>query len=298
MEEDAKCVNETANPLLRELAPGDLCDSSSQCFGEGQCKDGVCVGKEEKATCLQHKDCNNGLYCLDKTCAAVKARGEACSLANGEMCAFGTDCFEDKCVPYGTIRNKKALGAGNNDFLCSSFYADNGWTNTTFRFCTYPPTLNNEDDFERKDPTNLDCEYTVYVPETADPEKKNMTAKCGFNQNDSHYCPKLKGEFDFRGQVEDYQKMWNNTFNCHVETTKIYCKDVKTQGYRKLFADWLKDDLETESESSYALYANNADCTHDIINAGYWAIRREADSAILTTMSSIVVFMFVMLYLS
>lgn len=281
-EREAKCVSEINNPLRRDLPPGDFCNNSNQCFNDGVCENGVCTGKGEKSDCQYHRECNVGLYCLNKVCSQIKRRGETCDLAMGHRCEFGSDCFQGTCTQYGTVVNKKAIAEENSEFLCYSFFASQGVKDTSRIFCTYPPSLVPEN-FDRPDPNNLDCEYKMYESDTGEFFHKNLTAKCGFNEDNAHYCPKFRGEFDFAGQAQEYRNMWNNTFNCHIETSHLFCKDVTERGFKQLMAHWLKDIWETSSEDSFALVANNPKCSRQIINRAYWEIVAATGSAYLNT---------------
>uniref|UniRef100_A0A7S3J7M0 Uncharacterized protein n=1 Tax=Euplotes harpa TaxID=151035 RepID=A0A7S3J7M0_9SPIT len=163
--------------------------------------------------------------------------------------------------------------------VCFTFYAEKGTKDKDNFYCGYSMTIEGGEVFNRSDPNNLICKYKAYSSDTGADTTAEYPAKCGLNKDTDHYCPKWKGEFDFAGQMADYRKMWNNTFNCHIETNQLYCKDVHDKGYRSLMADWLKDIIETANEDSYALYANNDECMRKIVNRGYWQVRSEIDSA-------------------
>jgi hypothetical protein len=162
------------------------------------------------------------------------------------------------------------LGALTSRLVCDTFHADYGTYDTENRFCHFAPNLIPED-FSR-DISDLNCLYNLYETDTGKSFETNMTAQCGFNEDDKFYCPKFLGEADFADNAKEYRDMWTNTFACHVESNRINCKDVIEQGYLRTMARFTRDDMETMTEISFPLVANNAKCARDTINAAFWKV--------------------------
>jgi hypothetical protein len=296
-ETDATCANSTEgiNPFTENFLPGDKCSNDGQCFGAIKCQSNVCVGAAVNAACNDIIDCDNGLFCNNTSiCAPVKQSGETCSVSINEVCAFGTDCYYGVCRKFGTIHNEKALLVGANEYLCHSFYAAQG-TNGSY-FCVNPPALIS-DDFERSDPNNIMCNYTTYQAGTGERVDGVLeTANCGFNMENSHWCPVYKGEFSFADQSSEYREMWNNTFACHVESNGLNCVDIGDRGYRTLIAEWIVDEFETGDPENYAFVADNAECIKDTINAAYWYVKNIHSAPIFTGVVGMIVSAFYFIY--
>lgn len=222
--------------------------------------------------CEYHKDCDIGMYCQSTTCTPVISRGQQCDNSALQQCEFGSDCFNGKCVGYATVSNEKALYPTTSSFVCDTFHADFGTSDPDTRYCNFAPNLIPED-FSR-DASDLNCLYNLYETDTGKYFETNFTAICGFNEDDKYYCPKFLGESDFADNSKSYREMWKNTFNCHIESNKVNCKDVKEQGYRTTMAEFRRDEMQTLTPESYPRVANNAECTRDIINVEYWNVAK------------------------
>ena len=74
--------------MITKLAPGDLCASDDQCYGNGTCASGKCraVNTEVGSDCSAddyylelHKNCPVGMYCSsDKKCEITPKVGDDC----------------------------------------------------------------------------------------------------------------------------------------------------------------------------------------------------------------------------
>jgi hypothetical protein len=180
---------------------------------------------------------------------------------------------------------QKALDDRNSQYLCHSYFADQGKNGSNF--CVYAPTLIKEE-FERPDPEDLDCVYTAYEPDTGERiEDKTFSAYCGWNDNNSRWCPRFKGETSFAQDIKDYHRMWEQEFNCHVNSHGLYCKDLRERSFERIMRNWLIDEFETAFPQSFAQVAQNPQCIRDSVNAAYWHLRN--NNAMTTSLTIVAV---------
>ena len=205
------CVQDTFNLFKYNLAPGDFCKNSDQCFKGNSCKDGVCTGKVKDSAWEKNKEWDVGLYCLNSKWSILQGKGSGVDIGKGQQCVFGSLPRSGICTQLGTINLGEKVPDKESENLCSGFYAQKGTKDTTSFYWGIPPNLIVEN-FDRPDPNKLDWNYTWYESDTQNKGWKIQLAKCGMNKNNTHICPKYRGEYDFVHQVQDYIKMWNNTF--------------------------------------------------------------------------------------
>lgn len=126
-----KCSTGTCDKALTGLCitplklDGEKCSAPEECYS-GNCKDSVCVGKDENVSCAQTEECKKDLYCsfdLNKVCKKYKKEGEPCSVGN--ECDFGLDCGSStyqeakKCVKMYSLKNGDY---SDNKNLCETGY--------------------------------------------------------------------------------------------------------------------------------------------------------------------------------
>jgi hypothetical protein len=90
--------------------------------------------------------------------------------------------------------------------------------------------------------------------------------------------------------------MWNNTFECHVNSIGVNCKDLVNKGYRSTIAAWLADEFETTYPRSYATVVDNAECIKETITSAYWYVKNIHSAPIFTGIIGIVASTFYFIY--
>ena len=214
-------------------------------------------------------DCDTMLYChwFDDKCAPAIPLNQPCS--GYERCAFGSLCNNGTCTAYGSVPNKGTIDSVDNDMLCSSFFADT--KDDDYAYCGIGPK-NNFDNMYKRTGDDLNCSYNYYDPITEEHEYKNYTAICGPNSDDYFYCPKQRGDEEFSKNLTQYQALWQETnYNCHVESSIVYCKDIIDKGKQKQMTEFLINYVMTDGES-YPTFANNPDCVKKMINFYFYEI--------------------------
>ena len=292
---NVECAKETFPPWQRDLAPGDICSDDDQCFKLNTCNNGVCSGKPGKSSCIYNRECDVGSHCLNKVCTKVIEKLEECHEDQGDKWAFGTMCHQDVCKPFAELSVGDEITSKDYEYLCNTFHAENAEIDSNKILCGIAPKLI-DGNFRKPDPEDITCNYTAAYPDTQDPYFKIEYAKWGTNQDDAHYCPKFRGEIS-DNKNKEYQRMWKQGFNCHVNSNSVYWKDVIDAGYEELMAEWETDMFETESDYSYPLVANNKEWLKGILNREYWKYESEEDSAYgLTKMTLVALMTIIMLF--
>ena len=135
---------------LNGAAPGDICTSDAQCYGNGVCTSGLC--QATASHCGDDQDagiaggsrlCPVGQFCLyDKDsdpksqCAPVRQAGEEC-YANF-YCSFGMICDNKQCKDIGSVAHGEQIGSIQNRIVCQSHYAKSFGNDT---YCLEAPAL-------------------------------------------------------------------------------------------------------------------------------------------------------------
>ena len=214
------------------------------------------------------------LFCSsEKKCAKVTAVNQTCT--DADKCAFGSECYDGKCVAYGKVVNRKNISSTDDDLLCATFFADivDGTA-----YCGYGPHSLFNNNYTRTG-DDLNCTFYYRNPKTEDVEDKNYTAACGPNSDDYFYCTKLRGDDEFSNNLPKYKALWQETnYTCHVDSSIFYCKDIIDKGKQKLMAEFFFNYLIT-NEGVYPMLANNPDCVKEMINSYFYEIEDLEDSS-------------------
>eukprot|EP00831_Metopus_contortus_P042424 TRINITY_DN3360_c0_g1_i3.p2 TRINITY_DN3360_c0_g1~~TRINITY_DN3360_c0_g1_i3.p2 ORF type:complete len:340 (+),score=60.76 TRINITY_DN3360_c0_g1_i3:139-1158(+) len=244
--------------------PGEYCSSDSECLGIGQCKDKICLGKNEKEGCISDLDCAAGLYCLNSTCNETIKEGEACD--KDHKCKANAFCHKQKCRIPMQLENGKSADV---PALCKSYFSINNG------ICSEGPKLvmkkiNNK---EIKNCTDDICTYK-YIDGK---EEKNFTTlcSCGMNQFGQAYCNKGAREVDV-DSLSEYLK--SEAAKCHISKGP-FCL---THEISEMSVPFHKAYVANEELMNDARYQDNEECVKNMINNLYWkskdvAERKEID---------------------
>ena len=164
----------TTTPVVSiSLAPGDICSTDDQCYGQGTCVSNVCAAANPNvgASCADivinnatvhggDKMCATGQYCQvnpsnpeTATCQSVLNIGDQCS--NDDQCGFGAACIYTVCVQWGSLAHGALIEESSQQMMCESSFAQY-FTETQSWNCLNAPVTN-------VDPTTTEFEWGEYT---------------------------------------------------------------------------------------------------------------------------------------
>lgn len=258
--------------------PGDTCANDEQCFHQSNCTDGVCNGRPSGETCYQRGECDVDLYCNNENskCEADLKTGASCVSGQFDGCEFHNDCFEGKCVRYYSLDYGTVVSMSERKLCKSNFVFMN---NVTSKYeCSHNPQYLGGDDYSRDEPSQS-CEFEI-PPNNASgsPTKIKRDAYPGFNQDGKYYCDKGGRESKLQGWLEKIRTHYSIDWKCHLMSAGRHCKVITDD--KKGYVYYLETVFNKEAEtSSWANYANNADCVKQTVTNEYWDNLKKADTA-------------------
>lgn len=311
------CTHTPVFPWKKDMPAGDSCVSNDECYSRNcTSNDGkkTCVGKGQNSACTDDRECNAKLFCFDnlstfkRTCQPVIKVNGTCD--GTKRCEFGAACANNVCTRFGTLRDGTLFNITDNELypgindvsqqmfrVCKSFWAIPNNTRSKLGREYYecsPGPVKDFDDYSRSD-GDLSCTYTVTTKDGRTRVYEHQ-ARCGYNNDDSYYCPKMRGGSFFEAINLADQAVWGTApSSCHHRSTIQYCRAIEDNPARSfLFRNFLRYDWET-TDVNWAYIANHDRCVGNAITntRAYWRIR---DSAVTSTFS-ILAFAFLMSYL-
>jgi hypothetical protein len=153
--------------------------------------------------------------------------------------------------------------------VCKSFWAEKtgNATNDGNKYgifeCTDGRYL--QGDYIRPVNTSDTCVYNFTLKNGTDyhPEE---TARCGYNSDGNHYCPKRRSKADYGNLNEADASTWTTftNINCHFNSTIQYCRNIEDNAiYSLAYRLAMKNELE--NQNYYPLIAKNDRCVGDAI---------------------------------
>lgn len=293
------------------MPAGDSCTYNEECFTRSCNTTGTtktCKGLPEGTKCLDDRECFPGLYCAKTTtCTPVAKKTQACD-AN-TRCEFGSHCANKVCTAFGKLKDgsyyylmDSVKWPSPKDIttemfrVCENFYA---YATTQIAEKIYPVLLcgkgpdANFTNYERKVNDEAECTYLSNIPEGT---KVNFTAfaKCGYNHNGHHYCPKVRGYKDYEFWNDVDRGLWNATVPvCHHRSTIQYCREIEDNPLISLaYRQFMLREWETSGDN-YALIADSQRCSGEAITLtkSYYRMKDSAMGTVMTYFALVVGFM-------
>jgi hypothetical protein len=205
---------------------------------------------------------------------------------------FGYNCVKNVTEDKGEYKCRKFWGfedgiefdlsKGNQvpplvtpDSVCKTHFAitiDQGKGLYQCRKGAVSKNVTKDEDYERKEGISNTCNYTSY-DDPADPNKgvdHTVPSQCGFNKDDSAWCPKQRGDKAFKDALEAVQNEEVSKAKCHVYSNVISCQSaISTIGEKKAKTLY-RELVNTQAEGGFPNYANNANCIAKSITSSYW----------------------------
>ena len=258
-----------------------MCHSQQCTWGEPT------IGKDCSRYSPDSRYCSVGEYCDHelKTCQKIKSLGEAC--VGQDECGFGAFCDrpsdEPVCRKIGTKQPGEPLMYSQqvvapDDQWCESGQRTQGLVD--FKYRCVKATHSQESPYGKKQQIGEMCPYVEYS-DIHDWDKgvtKSAEAKCGFNQDESAYCPAYKGD-------ETFTSMWHTYLasidkddarsTCHVRSEVRYARGAQCKTLQhalpKDFDAHVRQALwEVGSNQGYPSIADNAPCVRASITKAFW----------------------------
>ena len=172
--------------------------------------------------------------------------------------------------------------------VCKSFWAEKtgNATNDNNKYGIYECTDGRylQGSYERPVNESDTCVYNFTLRNGTDYHPEEV-AKCGYNADGNHYCPKRRSKTDY-GTLNDADVLTWNSFTsvkCHFNSTIQYCRDIEDNGVISL-AYRLAMKNEMENHGFYHLIAKNDRCVWDAIETtkNYYRVIDSAYGTMLT----------------
>ena len=282
---------------VTNLAPGDICTTSSECYGEGFCESGICNAAStiKNAPCKDTLECQANQYCNENKCTPVIDDFERCDI-NNPGCKYGSVCttyqtglnFYGKpvmsvlefCIPLFSQKVEYPRGdyttqiGEPNGLLCESGHFI---TDSNKYYCMNAPykLTSITEGFEE----GTECFFWAYL-DKSDPHfksKQKELAKCGFNNNNLAYCDIHAGDSPYKEYISAYKNVLSKNLSCNPKSTK--CASLYSHA-NAAFPALERHALYKIQPNGNANVADNDECVRDEITVDYWG----ADHALLITL--------------
>ena len=288
------CGAPNPEPPLMDKAPGDKCNSNSDCHSNKcnleirACEATVNLG----GACVGNIDCPIGAYCNSQSgqCQVILNEGAACTAQPGQLfgsCGFGRMCFNSTCtrafsLPVGT--NVSMTGNYNMSALCSTAYANTGIYGNQTIYCQ--PRPKNVLDVMRGYPGPVMCNVSFFLNPMNPTEATNvpfMPAMCGYNQDPNFYCTMWPGDKALSDIIDAQLKLmpgiWNKCSVASIGLDKGGCArildstDVEYHRMTQL--------LDADFINIWPQVANNAPCVKNTITSKFWNNAQQIASGLI-----------------
>ncbi len=263
---NSTCIESEIKEKKSLKYPGEECSSHSQCIKgkdnkTGYCLQGICSGRTYDERCVDHTDCNKGLFCNGLYCKEQKKEGQFC--LDDFHCKNYLGCLNNTCVPYFSLENGTFLNYSNpNSFLCETNIINNETRQcATLDYFNISENRINKDGFIECTLGEL-CNYTTGFYKNMKPVIYTQICTCGFRADGKSFCP-IPMTVN-RKKWKKYLKLLNKKYDNECHTKKRF------ECYDELSQSQLDDLFYYERETKKAhLYYNSSNCIIKILSNGF-----------------------------
>ena len=312
--------------------PGDYCTAVADCFqSEGvACTNSKCVSTlTAGAVCTESKQCPENHYCSTdeetKVCTEAIAANQACD--NVKICQFGLLCAspddseDSKCWENNSLDNgakfTMIIPAQLSMLQSNEENADDvdptisvaSVCSTHFAIAIDAANMKYEcrngarnDDQKRKQATaGVDCPIKMFTnDDNTEAVVGSTKAKCGFNTDNSAYCPMLKGDDDVINAIEEAQKKAPEGSKCHPLSgmgAGSLCNEIKENLWNTTEYFTVSQRLSQAISVNSYLVANNDECVAGSITRSFWFGRFGDDAMSYSFIGTLSVFAILMAFI-
>ena len=292
-----KCLSLSSKPkppAVTDLAPGDSCDTDSECYRKSTCDSGICTipstNDPTKILCNDidydiktnpTRNCPEKYYCKLTTndqanayCSKILNIGDTCT---GEtfmktnkdfICGFGKYCNskENQCQNIFQIENGKETDGNDSKSCASQFVLE---IKNKF-FCMPAPQANSSLIHEIS--LGSQCNFNSFedTENFQNFVNKQNPAVCGFNSNDFAWCPSHKGDPTFENWAQEVNELYSGDFNCSPDSTEDRCRDFIVSHGESYNLMKLRANYSIQNPMGNANVRDNDSCVRSMITADFW----------------------------